>query len=487
MADKTDETGKGPQGPGEGPRRPFATIDLQATELGGKARPSPAPGQQDTKSAALPPPDAPAGSKLADHLSAARRWGRSAIQNNTFLSHVAAGIAGAILTLSVAAVFGLLPGGGSGGRGLPADAARRLAALEQATRQTAAVPHEMSGKLAKTDARIASLEERTSALSALSEAQAKLATQTKALESRVGAPELAGRMAKLETALAALAAADKSGRGPQADALAAKLAELEKLAAEAGAAAKSISQQVDRDLASLNTEAARLGRRVDTLKGEIETRFKDTAKAADLAPVLAKIAAFEKDLQGFLGGELERSANASRVLLALEIANLKRAMDRGEGFASELEAVKKAAGGLLQLSALEPHKLEGVRTLPELAKDFRRVANAAIDAEAEQADASVLDRLVAGAKGIVRVRKAGHDPKDMSVEAIAGRMETALTDGRLAEVLAQGKTLPPKAALAAEDWLKKVAARHAVDQAMAEIEAGLKSSLRARPAPERRQ
>ena len=203
---------------------------------------------------------------------------------------------------------------------------------------------------------------------------------------------------------------------------------------------------------------------------------------------MGKLAAFEQDLQGFLRGETERSTNATRVLLTLEMASLKRAMDRGDRYAAELDAVKKVAGGALQLAALERHKLDGVRTLPELAKEFRPVANAAIDAEAEPADASVLDRLISGAKGIVRVRKTGHGPEDMNVEAITGRMDAALRDGRLGEVLAQGKTLPPKAALAAEGWLRKVEARHAVEQAMADIEAGLKSSLSSPrgPAPEQK-
>ena len=116
-------------------------------------------------------------------------------------------------------------------------------------------------------------------------------------------------------------------------------------------------------------------------------------------------------------------------------------------------------------------------------KDFRRVANAAIDAEAEPADASVLDRLMSGARSIVRVRKAGHDPADASTEAIVGRMEAALKDGRLREVLDQGKKLPPKAALAVDDWLKKVEARHAVDRSVADIEAALKSSLVVHPVP----
>ena len=115
-----------------------------------------------------------------------------------------------------------------------------------------------------------------------------------------------------------------------------------------------------------------------------------------------------------------------------------------------------------------------------------RYANAAIDAESESADASVLDRLMAGARSIVRIRKAGHSPDDTSVEAVVGRMEAALEDGRIDEVLAHGKKLPPNAARAAEPWLRRLEARRAADRAMADIEAALKSSLTAPrlPAPE---
>jgi hypothetical protein len=143
--------------------------------------------------------------------------------------------------------------------------------------------------------------------------------------------------------------------------------------------------------------------------------------------------------------------------------------------------VRKVAGTTLDLASLARYSREGAPTLPALAKDFRRVANAAIDAEAEPANATVLDRLMSGARSIVRVRKAGHDPADASTEAIVGRMDAALRDGRLGEVLDQGKKLPPKAALAADDWLKKVEARHAVDRSVADIEAVLKSSLVVHP------
>jgi hypothetical protein len=93
---------------------------------------------------------------------------------------------------------------------------------------------------------------------------------------------------------------------------------------------------------------------------------------------------------------------------------------------------------------------------------------------------------MAGARSIVRLRKAHHDADDTSAEATLGRMESALKDGRVGEVLAQGKRLPPKAALAAEDWLRKLEGRSAADRAVADLESALKASLAAQrpPAPE---
>jgi hypothetical protein len=490
MTDKKDEPGQGPAKPGDAPRRPYATIDLQATEVGGKDKSERPAASGSAKPAAgpsgLPPPGAgksDAGrSGLAARLAAARVWSRRATRSNTFLSHVAAGVAGAVLTLVAATLFGLVSGDGTGGRQIAPDIDQRLATLEQTLRQRTTTPGgDVQTKLAQTDTRLKGLEEQTRAIAALSDTQTKLQATLKALEARNSSPEYVNRVAKLETALAALSAGDKSGT--QAAALADKLTELEKLINDAAEASKSGSVRADRDLAVLKTDASRLGQRLEALKGEIEERFKGTARSADLASMTAKLAAFEQDLQGFLKGEGERTSNAARVLLTLEIANLKRAMDRGDRYAAELDAVRKVAGTTLNLAPLQRYSLEGAPTLPALTKDFRRVANAAIDAEAEPADASVLDRLVSGARSIVRVRKAGHDPADASTEAVVGRMEAALKDGRLGEVLEQGRKLPPKAALAAEDWLKKVEARHAVDRSIADIETALKSSLGARPAP----
>ncbi len=489
MTDKKDETGKAAPRPGEGPRRPYATIDLQAKEVGaargqtgaGAGAAAAAGTKPDARTAALPPPgqkrQGGAQSALASGLRVARTWSVKAAQSNNFLSHVAAGVAGAVLTLAAGALLGLFSDGG--GRLTP-EVSKRLAAVEQAIdKRTAALADDVVAKLAGADARVASLEERARTLAEVADAQAKLAAEAKELEARIAAPALTQRLAKLEAALAALSAADKSGRVALAEGLAGKLAELEKLAGQVGETAKSSATRIDRDVAAIKSQAGALGQRLDSLKADIDDRFRSVAKAQDLAPVLAKLAAFEQDLQAFLKTEGERVANARRVLLTLEIANLKRALDRGDSYGRELEAVRKVAGDGVDLAALERYSRNGLPTPAALGKDFRRFANAAIDAEAESADASVLDRLMAGAKSVVRLRKTGHSPDDASAQAVVGRMEAALKDGHIGEVLAQAKRLPPRAALAMEDWLRKVEARHSADRAVADIETALKSSLAA--------
>ena len=246
---------------------------------------------------------------------------------------------------------------------------------------------------------------------------------------------------------------------------------------QSGEAAKATAAE----LASVRTEAGRLSQRLDTLKGEIDERMRGAVRSADIAPMQARLAALDKELQAISKSESDRATNTTRVLLSLELAGLKRVMDRGEPFVVELAAVKKASGEKpdlkLNLVPLERHMRDGVPTTAEIAKSFRKLSNSMLDAEAEPADASIIDRLLSGARSIVRVRKAGPSADDTSLDATIARMDSALKEGRLAEVLEQGKKLPPKASLAAEDWLRQVEARQAVDQAMADIEGQLKSSL----------
>jgi hypothetical protein len=103
--------------------------------------------------------------------------------------------------------------------------------------------------------------------------------------------------------------------------------------------------------------------------------------------------------------------------------------------------------------------------------------NGIIDAAAEPAEGSVVERLLAGARSVVRVRKVSHSDEDQSAEAVVARIEAALKEGRLGAVIEQAKAIPPQAAGPADEWLQAVKARYAVDQEIAGVEGELKASL----------
>jgi hypothetical protein len=444
-------------------------------------------------------------------------------------THLAAGLAGGLL-----AMFGadtILPHirpVDKQSSALSPAVETRLSNLEQIAARP--VPPELSQRLESAEARLGELA-RTA--SAVAEQQTALAGETRAIGARLAEtkPESAApedRIAKLEEILNALSAAAASdpqkGRIPQLVALTGRLTDLEasiatqlaqlrkgvtqevdsRLAqsAEAAEAARMGTQRLDRELAGVKTESAQVVQRVDgvksqsdrlevalkglgeqvgALKGDLAREVKDVARAADLskalAPVTAKIASLEQNLQGVVRSEGDRRANVERIVTALELGNLKRTVDRGVPFAKELAEVRKVAGAGLKLEALERNKDRGVPTLAELERDFRSVAFSIIDAEKQPSDAHWTDRLIASAQSVVRVRKVDQGADDKSVEAVVSRMEASLKGGRLVEVMSEAGKLPAQARAAGKAWLDKVEARSAVDQAITAIEQDLKASL----------
>lgn len=449
-----------------------------------------------------------------------------------FFSHLAAGIVGGALALAGAewAVPQLgIEGAASPSSEILSGISERLAKLENApvaTDDTAAIT-----------ARFAALEKSAERIPAVVESQSRLVAETKAALAAAGGDsgltEQMTRIATLEDRFKALTDAGASnpnaGRLEQIAALTGKVADLETAlatqltalrkgvaddvearvasVAASAEAAKAGTQRVDRDVATLKTEADATAEWMATLKIENErlsaivkngndeasqlrsalqalqsTAAKPNDVAAAVKPVGDKLAVIEQRVETLQTAEDERKRSSERILLSLELQNLKRALDSGEGYAAELAAVAKASTGKFNLAPLETFKNDGVPPPATLAKDFRSVANAAIDADAEPADSGVVDRLIAGAKSVVRVRKANHAPDDKSTEAIVGRMETAMKDGRFEEALTESQQLPPKAQASAKPFLDRVAARVSVDRAVASIEGQLKTSLGAAPA-----
>jgi hypothetical protein len=574
MTDKKDPPPKGPDKRGNeaGAKRPYATLDLKATEvrtptsdtrqLTGDAKPaakSSAPAAAATKPSASAKDDQSAAAARVAAAAAAVTTPRTTASAeprvgtpssssslgttspkdwSSYASHVAAGVAGGLLALigSLALVPSQEP------RPANADLMQalntRMAALEQQAKQGSGLPADAAKRLAGLESGLAQIGDLNRAVGTLRESQAKLAEQTNALRtSAAQSPdrEAAARIDKLQeqlSALAAMAAADpqSADRIPQLAQILGKLNDLEsalttRLAGlrkdltqeidtktasvtEASEAARSGVQRLDRDVSGSRTETARLGQRVDTLKAgtdrldqsvrglqtdtaalktavdAVEGQLKSTASA--VAPLSTKVGTIEQSLQGVVRADDDRKTAAERIVLSLELGNLKRALDRGGSYAAELAAVKKRGGASFDLGALDRYQHDGVPLESELAREFQTVANAIIDADAEKPDASLVDRLLSGARTIVRVRKVTHAPGDNSTEAIVGRMETALKENRLSDVLAEAGKLSPRAAIPVQDWLKKVEARQAVQTSLAAVDAALKASLVNAPAADQK-
>jgi hypothetical protein len=455
-----------------------------------------------------------------------------------FVSHTMAGVAGAVLVL-LAAPF--IPGMAPDTSKPSPEVANRLAALEQATQKSAqpVISPELAKRLAAIEDGIGTLKTITPAVQSLGEGQIRLDAEAKSLKSqlaqRSGAGSDAERLARMEERLSALAAAalsDPKGAGPipQLAQITGRIADLEtaltnRLAAarrdmateienrlastaEAAETARSGTQRLDREVTGLKSDVTRTTQRVDQLatgsdrlseiargaqdeiaklQAALDAIRRETAKPADVAaavaPAASRLGKLESSVTEVLKAEADRQRNAERIVLSLELGNLKRAMDRGGSYAAELAEVRKVAGNRLDLATLQRYQSDGLPTVAELARQFRPLTSAIIDADADNKDASVVDRLLSGAKTIVRVRKLTPESGDTSVEATVARIETALREGRLGEALSTAKTLPPKTITpATRTWLEKVEARQAVETAMATIDQQLKSSLGATPA-----
>lgn len=447
------------------------------------------------------------------------------------LSHLLAGIAGGVLAYGLADWAAPQLGIATSTQGLQTrtDALQqRLAAVEKS-----AVSSDIAAKLQEAQDKLAALEGKADTIGA---AQQQLANETKASFEKLSAESLSAaterRLTAVDDRLAMIAKAAESeeagGRTNigQLTAVTGKLADLQtslgkeidtvrksvpqnvdpKLAtlAEQAEAAKAATQRTDADLAALKTDAARLGQRIETLKadgdrsaatlkvlqeeaarltsgfGDLKATVVSQVKGGvgeALTPVSKKVAALEESLQGVVKSEADRRTNAERIVVSLELANLKRLIDSGQNYASGLADVRKAAGDKFDLSALERFKDSGVPTIASLQRDFRPIANAIVDAAEVPGEGGVFDKLVAGAKSVVRVRNLNPSPNDKSADAVAARMQVALSEGRLGDVLLFSKELPQAASVPAQDWLDNVRARHSVDHAIGEVETQLKSSL----------
>jgi hypothetical protein len=280
-----------------------------------------------------------------------------------------------------------------------------------------------SAELAALSGRIDALESAPPAepadLAGLKDTLSGLQTRVTALEDApaLQPPDLSA-LETLEQRLAAIEAMPSGGEASTA-ALAAKLADIEeRLAAQP--------------------------------QGGVDTAEVDAA--------LARLEAAEAEATARASEAAEAAASAQR---AMAVDRLREAAASGAAFEAELAAMADPA----MTAALTPYAA-GVATLATLQAEFPDLVREALEvartAEGDQGWGTRMMNFLSSQTGARPLT-----PQDGTTpEAILSRADFAVTEGRLADALAEIATLPPDVQAVFADWTARATARIAVDTAL---------------------
>ena len=451
--------------------------------------------------------------------SAPSQTASSAKSGGGFFSHLAASIVGGLL-----AIGGLLFGGerlGLTSSGTTSEAAKqaelRLASIEDQIKQIGQKSASGSSADSALKSALAKVGEIEASLQKLSADQKTANEKLEASASgQANIDETVKRLTAMEAQLKTIGeAATSSGNGRTVAELAqvttkmsgieknldTKIAELQsaietrladqeqnlsaKLEAGIGDTAaltdlKTGADKLATDIQSTRTDLDAIKSDLTALQqklGNVQTETAENITSA-VKPVTEQVATLSANVKDMAQREALREKKAQGVVLALEFENLKDAMDRGAPFADELARVKKLAGDSLDLSALEQLSGTKVPSRKQLIDGFDTLATKMVAASQPKPakDTGFLDNLLTNAKSIVRVRKTGMVEGD-TVEAIVARMEVALKDGKFSKAVSESKALPEDAAKIAAPYLKQIAARMEIENAMGKIQENLKSTV----------
>lgn len=355
------------------------------------------------------------------------------------------------------------------------------------------------GLLPGTGGDVAPLEAKIDALKAGMESEIaalKARPTDGALQTLTGeVRQLTERLAAAEAALAGIPQDDLSQRfSALEDRLAALTARLAGAEAAAQAGRQEVRGLIEKMAASGDAEAASaaiaaLTRRIDAveaaamaevegrieaartaLRGEIEER--SAALAKEVADLRADVAGLRQEVATSAGAAPAARAAAA---LAVAVAGLERAVNAGAPFARELSTVEALAGARDEIAALRVYADDGVARRDELAETFQAAASAAMSATAPPT-AGLVERLIANARRIVRIRPTGEVAGE-TTGAILARAEAQLAAGDLAAAVAELASLEPEAQAATAAWLERARARLAAERLVAALDQRLLTDL----------
>lgn len=240
------------------------------------------------------------------------------------------------------------------------------------------------------------------------------------------------------------------------------------------------SETLGKKVASLDAQSSKLVDDVSALNQSLSdvkgTSVSSLKLGNELAPLRDALTQVDEKLAQFSKREEEALASARRSALAIAFANLKRGMDRGDGFSSELQTVQQLAGSDVDLSSFDGLRETGVPNEQTLLKTFPGLAIKALE-KSDTADKDLSwDQLVSKARTAFKYRRTG-DVKGETAEAILARVEHKFKDGHVEEALKEASSLQGHAKQVMNPWIKQVEARLFVETEMQKLEDQLLNSL----------
>jgi hypothetical protein len=331
-----------------------------------------------------------------------------------------------------------------------------------------------SAELAKIKDRVAKLES-TPAPTPDTKTLAALEARLEALESRPveTPPDIAGltdRVTQLESAMKTLADAAKNG-GSVTDAAA--------VARQITEAEQRIQANLDKALADQQEANAKTLQVMQASIDDLNAKLAALAKAGPgdqtaIAALAERVAKLEAEINKGMAGTKSAAA-------AIAFANLSSAVAEGRPYATELATIKSFVSDPGDLGPLPAYADKGIPTVPELTRSFGASRDAALAAAAPAPTGSLIDRLLASASTLVKVKRVDEAASGDSARAVLARAEALLDKGDLAGAVKQIETLDGAPREAFKAWLDDAQARLAADAVLQRLEATLLASASGNP------
>jgi hypothetical protein len=267
------------------------------------------------------------------------------------------------------------------------------------------------------------------------------------------------RLTRIETRLENLSA--RAGNGGNS-ALADRLAAVE----SAVKAVETNSANLDGRVTEA-TDAARSARARAEAAAKAAAQASDSPQGlvgqSDLDALTSRLDRLEKTTKA-IETELAKSTNAASdqaARIALLATSVRLAVERGNGFAAELDDLKSVVKDPRELAPLEPFAASGVPTPAVLQRDLSALTPALLKASnVSTSEGGFLSRLQSNAEHLVRVRPLDETPGD-EPENIVLRIEFKSARGDIPGALVEFAKLPATARAPAEEWIKKAESREA--------------------------